>query len=150
MGSGRKHFYDGYYIIIEKNPAVSEAIEHIKDENVSNKIIEYNRYLLKGKRTKKRSILNEISNYVEPILKDRTFPDTTLQSDAGFLINNFHIRHNNLEGPKKQDYTASLNPKQLEEWYDKTYTTLLMLIIANEQRHIQNELKELRKYNWKT
>ena len=142
------------YIVVEKNKAATQASELVEEKTIAIELIEYNHYALKGDLDKKKRILNDIANYLEPVLKSREFNGTRysgLASDVGFLINNFHIRHNNKVGAKAQDYIVSLTDKQLEAWYDKIYNALLLLIIAKENLVNEKELEELKKnYKWKT
>lgn len=142
----------GKRIIVEKNKLTSHAVELVDDPVIDIAMIEYNHYSLKGHLEEKRKILIQIGNYVEPILKSREIEKTEykqLQSDAGFFLNRFNIRHNNKEGKKAQEYILSLDDNQLEEWYDKIYNTLLSLIICNEQIGISKELKQLKQdYKW--
>lgn len=142
------------YIVVEKNKAATQAAEIVEEKSIAIELIEYNHYALKGDLDKKKRILNDIANYLEPVLKSREFNGTRyagLASDVGFLINNFHIRHNNKVGAKAQDYIVSLTDKQLEDWYDKIYNALLLLIIAKENLVNEKELEELKNnYKWKT
>ncbi|GHS87491.1 hypothetical protein FACS189487_03760 [Campylobacterota bacterium] len=140
---------NGDRIIIEDNKTATQAAGLVEDPSTAFKILEYNHYALKGDVHKKKAILLAIGNYVEPILQDKVFKKSAykqLADDAGFLLNNFHIRHNNKDGKTKNKYldTTEDNENELEQWYDKTYNTLLMLIIAKEQICISKELKEIK------
>ena len=142
------------YIIVEKDVAMAQAAEITSDSTVSIDIIEYKRSSLKGDLREKRKLLNEIGSYIEPFLKSHKLQNKgykQLETDAGFLLNCFHVRHNNKEGAKAQDYIVSLNDNKLEEWYDKIYNTLLSVIIIGEQIDILDELDSLKKsHNWRT
>ena len=73
-----------------------------------------------------------------------------MESDVGFMLNNFHVRHNNKNGAKAQDYIVSLNDTQLEEWYDKLYNAILAVIIINDHIPTQTGIESLKKtYNWR-
>ena len=145
---------DSKYIIVEKNKAATQAAELIEETPVSIEVLEYNHYALKGNLTRKRQILNDIANYVEPILKSRKFQETPynqIAKNVGFLLNCFHVRHNNKEGIKAQEYIVGLSDSDLEEWYDKIYNSMLTVIIVDEQISIDAELNDLKqKYHWKT
>ena len=145
--SGRK-------IIVEKNPATTQAVEIVTDDFTARVLIEYNHYALKGDLEEKRKILTVLGSYIEPILKSRVLQNAgykQLESDVGFMLNNFHVRHNNKEGAKAQDYIVGLNNEQLEEWYDKIYNAILSVIIINEHISTQNDVAKLKqKYNWRT
>ena len=141
-------------VIIEKNKAATEAAELIEDESAAIELLEYNRFALKGDLLEKKKILSSIAQYIEPLLKSRKLQKagySQLESDAGFLANNFHIRHNNKTGAKAQEYIVSLSDSDLESWYDKAYSVFLSVIILNEQIDIAGELKTLKaSYHWKT
>lgn len=145
---------DGNWIIVEKNKAATLAAELVEEKTIAFDIIEYNHFALKGHLDEKRKILVSIAAYVEPILKSRSLSKAgykQLESDAGFIFNNFHIRHNNKSGPKAQDYIINLSDNELEEWYDKAYEIALSVIIINDCLTIGAELSELKtKYTWRT
>ncbi len=145
---------NGNLIVVSKNQSAILAAEIVEDTNVSFDLIEYNHYALKGNLEKKKKILTSIGLYIEPILNNRVLKDSmykNLLSDTGFVFNNFHIRHNNMVGPKTQEYTKSLNGSELEKWYDKAYDLAIAVIIAAECSSIHDELGELKKnYTWKT
>ena len=142
------------YIIVSKNSAATHACELIGNPETAKRIIQYNHYALRGHLQEKRAILNDLANYVEPILKARTLQNAgykQLESDAGFMLNCFHIRHNNKEGAKAQEYIAKISDVDLEELYDKTYTVCLSIIITCEQIKISKEIDSLKnEYKWKT
>ena len=141
------------YVIIEKNKAATEAAELIEDENVAIEVLEYNRFVLKGDLSEKKRILNSIAQYIEPLLKSRKLQKAgygQLESDAGFLANNFHIRHNNKTGSKANEYIVGLADNELEYWYDKAYNVFLNVITLCEQIETSSELKMLKgNYHWK-
>ena len=145
---------DGNKIITIKNKATMLAAEIVEDEEVSFDLIEYNHFALKGDLTTKRKILSTIGIYIEPILRDRTFKESKykdLISDTGFVFNNFHIRHNNKQGAKSQEYIENIDDSELETWYDKAYDLALAVIITYECRKSQDQLSELKRtYHWKT
>ena len=67
------------------------------------------------------------------------------------MLNCFHVRHNNKDGAKAQDYIVTLSEKELEEWYDKLYNAIISVIIINDHISAQTELATLKtSYNWKT
>lgn len=145
--------YEDRKIIVSKNPATVLASEVVEDTSVVINLFEYNHYAIKGHLDEKRKILNAIASYIEPMLKNKELKDTSykkLESNLGFLLNKFHVRHNNKEGTNAQEYITSINDDKLEEWYDKIYSTALMYIIAREQVTTENKLDELKKnYTWK-
>ncbi len=121
---------NNYFYIIEKDIS-SSAISEIYPE-LSDTIIEYRRFDLKGNLVAKRNILQTLSLKVEGIeskLKGTTY--NPLVRDLKNLYNNLHIRHNNL-GENPNNNIIEMDDKTLENWYDITYdTTLTALMICN-------------------
>lgn len=139
-------FLDDRYIVVEKNPIATTVAEILDNEN-SMKIIEYNHYLLKGDLQRKKEILFALGNEFEP-LRDKLEKNgyKMIVSDAGHLLNNMNIRHNNCEGEHYQEHTANLSSEELEKWYDKTYDVLLFAFMADNYINLHEEIKELRKH----
>ena len=115
---------NGNFIIVEKNKNATLAAQLVDDEVIAFELIEYNHFALKGDLDGKKKLLFSIAAHIEPILKSKVLQNNgykQLESDAGFLFNNFHIRHNNKVGAKAQDYITTVKDSDLEEWYDKAY-----------------------------
>jgi len=149
----RRMLENSRVIIAEKNPHVTQAVELVEDGAIALGLLEYNHFALRGNLEEKRKILTSLGQYLEPILLSRKLEKNgykQLDSDMGFLLNKFHIRHNNKEGQKAQEYIQKISDTELEEWYDKTYNTALAVIIADQQIDISAELGELKRtYTWK-
>lgn len=145
---------DNRYIIVAKNHATTQAVEIVNDDATAVALIEYNHYALKGDLENKRRILVALGSYIEPILKSRVLQNAgyrQLESDVGFMLNCFHVRHNNKEGAKAQDYIVTLTDEQLEKWYDDLYNAILAVIITNDHIPVQTELANLKTtYTWRT
>jgi len=141
------------FIIVEKNKITTEAVEIIKDDATAIKAIEYNHYALKGDLGKKKEILLKLADYVEPLLKSRKLEQngfSDLQSDLGFVLNNFNIRHNNIDGNNAKEYVVKLTKtSELEKWYDNAYEMILMATITADHIDITNELKRIKSsFRW--
>lgn len=126
-----------YFYIVEKDIS-SSTISEIYPE-LSDVVIEYRRFDLKGNIVAKRNILQTLSLKIEGIeskLKGTTY--NSLVRDLKNLYNNLHIRHNNL-GENPNNNTIEMDDETLENWYDITYdTTLTALMICNYlDYHIQ-------------
>ena len=144
---------NGHSIIVEKSKVATLAAQLVGDEVVAFEIIEYNHFALKGDLEGKKKLLFSIAAYIEPILKSKVLQKNgykQLESDAGFLFNNFHIRHNNKTGASAQDYIATVKDAELEEWYDKAYEIALSVIIINDYLTIGQDIADIKtKYTWK-
>lgn len=121
---------NNYIYIVEKDIG-SSAISELYSE-LSETVIEYRRYDLKGNIVAKRNILQALSLKLEGIeskLKGTTY--NPLVKDLKNLYNNLHIRHNNF-GENPNNNIIEMDDKTLENWYDITYdTTLTALMICN-------------------
>lgn len=144
---------NGSFIIVEKNKTATMAAQLVTNTTVAFDLIEYNHFAIKGHLAEKKVILVSIAGYIEPILNSKTLSSAgykQLESDAGFVFNNFHIRHNNKEGSKANDYIATISNNELEEWYDKAYELALSVIIINDYLSIGNDIAEIKpKYTWR-
>lgn len=140
-------------IIVEKSKTASLAAQIVEDDKISFELLEYNHYALRNDLSMKRKILTSIGAYIEPVLKDNILQGSgykDLESNAGFLLNKFHIRHNNKEGKTAQDYIVSISDEELEKWYDRTYDVLIQVIITNENIAIEKDIKQLKQdYTWR-
>ena len=139
--------YNNNYIIVEKNKATTLAAEIVEDIETAYDLIEYNHYALKGDLETKKKILAALGTYIEPILTSKVLSANSygsLESNVGFMLNNFHIRHNNKEGKKANDYIASISDNDLEVLYDKTYSAILAVIIIYDHISASKEIKTLK------
>ena len=145
---------NGNTIIVEKNKAATMAAQLVDDKVVAFELIEYNHFALKGDLEGKKKLLFSIASHIEPILRSHVLQQhgyKQLESDAGFLFNNFHIRHNNKVGSKSQDYIIAVSDTDLEDWYDKAYEVSLSVIIVNDYISIGKDIADIKtKYTWKT
>jgi len=135
------------YIIVKKNKLTAQAVELITEKPIALSAIEYNHFSLRGDLSRKQAILTALANYVEPILHSNKLKNngySQLQSDAGFLLNNFHIRHNNKTGTKQKDYIITVSDKDLEQWYDRAYTVMLSVIVEEQNVDTHLELEKLK------
>lgn len=129
-------------IIVQSNPVAAEIAE-IVDEAYGIRIMEYNHYLLKGNIEGKRDILKNLADLFESKRDELNSNNLkTLAEDIGFLLNNLNIRHSNSESKLLE----KLSPKELEEWYDKTYTLILSAIISLERISISKEIDVLKSF----
>lgn len=131
-------------IIVEKDMLVSAVAE--SNKNISDKIIEYRRFLLKGKIKAKREILNLLANEIEAMrVKFKGTTYSGLMEDVQFMLNNLNIRHNNLNGKNKKEYVVNLSRSKMEELYDKTFDMILGIYVINDYLDNKNEIDNLKK-----
>lgn len=144
----------GNCIIVEKNKKANLASQLVDGPVIAFELIEYNHFAVKGNLESKKKLLFSIGAYIEPILKSKVLQQKgykQLESDAGFLLNNFHIRHNNKVGAKAQEYITTVTDAELEEWYDKAYEVALSVIIINDYLSVGKDIADIKsQYAWKT
>ena len=134
---------------VERN-AVAKTVATLNfigaEPSASYKIIEYNRVSLKGNITQKRSILLILSKIFEGKRHELRIINSSLETDIGFLINNFNIRHENLikSSSNYKPYVDGLPSDKLEEIYDMTYDLFLQAFISLDNNKLTGYIKSLK------
>lgn len=131
-------------LLLEKNAAATAAAE-ITSQEISNKIIEYNHFLLKGNIEEKRKILLALADKFEPVKNELKKVDAILEDNIRYLLNKMNIRHNNKEGKNASGYVSNLTDEELESWYDETYQMLLLSILELDNVERNKKVKELKR-----
>lgn len=129
---------DDKYLIIQKDAAVSEVVDIVKD-SLAKIILEYNHYLLKGDLERKKAILLKIAHVLESKKQEIKKINYQLHSDYSYLINNFNIRHNNCDISNTKNYNekfVKMSDQEKEEWYDEIYQMglLIFLLLENKEK----------------
>ena len=137
------------FIIVEKNSAATAVADKYaaEDSDFSFKVIEYNHFLLRGDIGRKRDILLALGQKFESIHSQlKKGPFSGVENDAGYLLNNLNIRHNNTspDSPSYNAFVAQMSPKDLEAWYDKTYDILLLALLADDFSALHKEVEALK------
>jgi len=135
------------YIIVDKNPAATEAIECLENDktDLALNMIEYNRVLLKGNLARKREILVTLADYTEPMSNDfKRSQYAALYNDSRFLVNAIDIRHNNSGKGDLPEKAKAWTSQEKEAWYDKTYQVLLTVILARKHIDVSKEIQDLK------
>ena len=133
---------ESYYYIVEKDAAATAVSEIYND--ISDEVIEYRRYNLKGNIKRKCEILNTLANKFEairPDLKANNF--TEIEGKAGCLLNNLDVRHSNKSGKNAHEIVKNMSDEELEQWYDKTYDLLLMCFMFHHYLDFRDDIKNL-------
>jgi hypothetical protein len=129
-----KRLDDNRIIVVETNPAAT-AVSELVEPDLSDKIIEYNHYMLRGDLAKKREILRALSHRYDAIKPTLKGINSAIEDKASFLLNNLNIRHNNKDKQSKdyRKFIAGMSDTDLEHWYDETYQTILFALLAVDQ-----------------
>ena len=132
---------EGIIIFVENNPAAISVAE-IADQDLSYSILEYNHYRLRGDLERKKAILKNMADDIEPERKLLNGINKNFASDLFQLMNKF-IRHNNSEN----EYIANLPDSNIETIYDDIYQMWLLaklqLEYVKKSQNISNLIKEI-------
>ena len=126
---------DDEYMIVEKNAVAIEVADKVPV--LADVIIEYNHYLLEGNIDRKREILKQIADALEPKRAELSGINKRNTSDFFHMVNTMNIRHNNCDQNDPSKYNAkfdALSDYEKEGWYDLIYEQGLMLFVLLEQQ----------------
>ena len=132
-------------IIVTEDAVRDQAIWLSQDEEMSLALLEYTHYANSGNIETKASILTKLGKIIEPRLENA--PSTSTADVVKYLLNSFHLRHNNQSGKWSKEYIKNMDDTEREEWLDKLYNSIVHLIIEDEQKAINSEVVEFRKNN---
>lgn len=132
-------------IVVPNDAVIEEASEILcqTDPKAALELLKYNHRSNKGNVEAKKKILNYLGNVVEPLLDGRHKKDT--ENTVKYILNNFNIRHNNKNGNDKKEFFIKLTKTEIENWYDKLYTSIISLIIEAEQKRINDDVNNFSK-----
>lgn len=132
-------------IIVTEDTVRDQAIWLSQDEEMSLALLEYTHYANSGNIEVKASILTKLGKIIEPRLENA--PSNSTADVIRYLLNSFHLRHNNQSGKWSKEYIKDMDDTEREEWLDKLYNSIVHLIIEDEQKSINKEVVEFRKNN---
>ena len=129
--------------VVEKNAGAIEVADKVPE--LADVIIEYNHYLLRGNLDRKKLLLKQIADALEP--KRKTLEGINKEQTSNYFefVNSMNIRHNNLDPTDKGNYNpvfASYSPVEQETWYDLVYEQALMLFMLLEQQERNKRISE--------
>lgn len=135
------------FILIPKDPAITEAADSIEKPDVKLAILEYNHITNRDNLTGKQKILHILAKDFEPkrVELEKTNEGKNIASDLGFLFNSLDIRHNNTEGLKAFPAIQSMSEKDLLTWYDRTYRLYLTAVLLTEYSEQKDKITALKK-----
>ena len=138
---------DGFIALIQKDALAVEVIEDISDKATAIAVLEYNRLDMKGDLKRKKEVLKQIGDYLEPTLQRRAMlsgKSHELADDVSFCLNNLDIRHNNKVGTHKKAFLHTITDTKLEELYDDAYRSSLLLIEMLKQEESHGRIESAR------
>lgn len=140
------HKEEDYKIILVKDDAdaISTAIV-VEDNDISNLIMQYNDFKIVNNIKEKQKILFNIAKYLEPKRSKIKEKNKDLEQNLFMAFNKLNIRHNNIDGKDKEDYTSNLSKEELLQWYDRTFNLSLIAIRLIELKNIIEPFDKVRK-----
>ncbi|WP_022757546.1 hypothetical protein [Butyrivibrio fibrisolvens] len=128
---------DGIIIFVENNQAAISASEIIEPE-LAYSVLEYNHYKLKGNLARKKDILKNLADSIEPERSALKSINSNFTSDLFQLFNKF-IRHDNSDN----NYISSMSDSEIEDVYDDIYQMWLLAKLQLEQADRNDKVREL-------
>lgn len=122
-----------YHKLAEIKP-LTKSIAQKQKTNIAIKMYEYHLIDNRNNVSKKKEILLTLAHETEAITKayTKTSGDIyELYDNLDFALNNFNIRHNNIEGKKRKEFTANLKEPEMIELYDYTYDLIVAVLNQN-------------------
>ncbi len=131
-----KYISDKEVIYLVTKDVAMDAVAETSHDPAIDAIIEYNSYSVSGNLERKKSILNAMGDTIESYTDNRSPGNVRLFSNIEFMLYNFNIRNNNMDGDDRVEHVASMSKEELEAWYDETYQLMLLRILQhnNEDR----------------
>ena len=131
-----KYISDKEVIYLVTKDVAMDAVAETSQDPAIDAIIEYNSYSVSGNLERKKSILNAMGDTIESYTDNRSPGNVRLFSNIEFMLYNFNIRNNNMDGDDKVDHVAAMSKEELEAWYDETYQLMILRILQhnNEDR----------------
>ena len=128
--------------VVPKDVEVLSALTNV-DKELGILLLDYLDIDLVNNVKKKKNILENISNKMEPNRSNYNKVNKKLTDNVFDLFNKANIRHNNKEGKNKIDCIAKMTNEELISLYDKTYSLVIYLINLDKNNRIHNEVKKL-------
>lgn len=132
-------------IIITEDAVRDQAISVSQDDEMSLALLEYTHYANSGNIEMKASILTKLGRIIEPRLENPSQKSTA--DIISYLLNSFHLRHNNQSGKWTKEYLKGMEDSEREKWLDMLYNSIVYLIIEDEQKAVNAQVSRFRKTN---
>ncbi len=108
-----------------------------KVPELADVVIEYNHYLLRGDLARKKGLLKQIADALEPNRNALRSLNNRQTEDFFQLVNTMNIRHNNCDSNDTKNYNAKfacMSASEKERWYDLIYEQGLALFVLLQQQ----------------
>ena len=103
-----------------------------KDDSWMSAVTEYRSELMAPSLERKRELLVNLGSEIERLPDNLSPEHTGLYSRIEFLLNNVNLRPRGEDDGEVPERIASMDPKELEEWYDETFRLIMLHILTAE------------------
>ena len=107
------------YIIVKRDADVDSVLENSK--TISDYLLSYNDFAIENDLVEKKILLKHIYDYIENNSKKYKGINNSLYKDISFIVNNFHVRHEN-------ESQIQITKKDLITVYDIRFKMMIHLI----------------------
>ena len=132
-------------IVIEDKPEAT-AVAEIVDNEIGNKVLRYNHYMLKGDLQAKKDILLTLGSDLESKREQIKAIVKNLEDGIFYVLNNLNLRHNNKTAGDKnyRQAVADMDDATMESWYDELYQMMLLAYLQLDQVTRNANIKALK------
>lgn len=139
---------DSEQVIVSASDATVFSVAESVEVPIRIAILRYNSERLKGNVEEKKSLLLRIAQDFDGSKKnDLNKCDSNLKSNIFFILNEFNLRHNNIDPQDPKHYhgdVAAMTPEEIEKWYDDLYRLFLFAYQSLENEEINDKVKTMR------
>lgn len=124
---------NGWISLVQKNTLSDLAIANCKSD-LQWEIVKY-RFLGKNLSEKRKQLAFMATElYIEQDATEKGYlPFDVLMRECTMILNNLHIRHNNLTGKWENEVAKNLTEKEALVWCDRLYEKILLVSVIREQ-----------------
>ena len=147
MGLSRREYKDKV-ILYPKNVALEKALETVSEEDVQWELIKYTREDLTLAQKKKSLSFLSTNLSIQKDKNEKNAYLNELLNKSCNILNNLHIRHDNMSGKSKNTVVVSLTEEEQSQLCDMLYDMMLNILIARDLKKydaIYNKFNALQK-----
>jgi len=131
-------------VLLKNNSDAETTALIVEDDDLSINILKYNDFRISRDVEAKRDILRKMASYFEPHKSDIEKLNSDLADNISMALNTLNIRHNNLSGKYKIEYTSKLKDKEFIKLYDDLYNWMLVAFRMIEIPNMLADFKNIR------
>ncbi len=137
--------YKDRVIIYPKNAPLEKVVDLCDDEDVQWELIRYVREDLSLSEKRKTLAYLATNLYIEEDSKEKDEHIKELIKKAGNILNNLHIRHNNITGKWENEALKDLKKADAISLCDMVYNEMLTIVLLREHKEYEKTYAEFNK-----